>query len=162
MSPSPKSRISRISRKSRKFNFPISLGIFKCPMASPNVPKSKIPKMPNIPNIPKVSKIQFPNILRHISWKSWLNLNFPNYLANILKHFVILSTVQSCTVPNINILPNIRISSSSANWADMYMDNKPLKCYKPQTPPQRTRFSLDFDNKIAFKDPRPWPQFLKS
>ena len=49
------------------------------------------------------------------SWKSWLNLNFPNYLANILKHFVILSTVQSCTVPNINILPNIRISSSSGN-----------------------------------------------
>ena len=32
-------------------------------MASPNVPKFKIP---NIPNIPKVSKIQFPNILRHI------------------------------------------------------------------------------------------------
>ena len=63
MSPSPKSRISRISWKSRKFNFPISLGIFKCPMASLNVPKSKIL---NIPNTPKVLKIEFPNILRHI------------------------------------------------------------------------------------------------
>ena len=32
-------------------------------------------------------------------------LNFPNYLANILKHFVILSTVQSCTVYQLNIHP---------------------------------------------------------
>merc|ERR1711947_29440 len=90
----PKSKIpkmpnSQISRKSRKFNFPISLGIFKCPMASPNVPKSKIPNIPNIPNIPKVLKIQFPNILRHIQMSYGIsqcpqvqNPEYPEYPEN--------------------------------------------------------------------------------
>ena len=68
MSPSPisrKSRISRISwisRKSQKFNFPISLGIFRCLMVSPNVPKSKIPKIPEFPQLPG----QYPEIFGYI------------------------------------------------------------------------------------------------